>query len=66
MMNFRLIGAAALSLMLATPAMAMHHGYRHHYAHVSHRVSGAYALDRGYDFAPGNVYNDFDRRNTFN
>jgi hypothetical protein len=29
MMNFRLIGAAALSLVLATPAMAMHHGYHH-------------------------------------
>jgi hypothetical protein len=28
-MNFRLIGAAALSLVLATPAMAMHHRYHH-------------------------------------
>jgi hypothetical protein len=64
MMNFALIGAAALSLMLATPAMARQHGFRH--VHVSHRVSGAYAFDRGYGFAPGNVYNDFDRRNTFN
>jgi hypothetical protein len=66
MMKFRLIGLAALSLMLAAPAMAMQHGYHHHYSHVSHRVSRAYAFDRGYDFAPGNVYSDFDRRNTFN
>ena len=36
-MKRRLIGAAVLSLMLATP-----------------------------DAAPGNAYNDFDRRNTFN
>jgi hypothetical protein len=64
MMNFRLIGAAALALLLATPAMAMHRG-NHHYAHFSHRASSAYAFDRGYDVAP-NVYNDFDRRNTFN
>jgi hypothetical protein len=64
MMNFRLIGAAALSLMLATPAMAMQHGYRHHY--VSHSVSRAYAFDRGSGYAPGNVSSDFDRRNTFN
>jgi hypothetical protein len=64
MMNFRLIGAAALSLMLATPAMAVQHGYHHHYDHVSHSVSRAYAFDRGY--AAGNVSSDFDRRNTFN
>jgi len=31
MKNFKLIGAAALSLMIATPAMAMHHAYHHHY-----------------------------------
>jgi hypothetical protein len=65
MMNFRLIGAAALSLLLATPAMAMHRGNNRHYGHFSHRASRAYAFDRGYDFVP-NVYNDFDRRNTFN
>ena len=64
MMNFGLIGAAVLSLMLATPAMARQHSFRH--AHVSHRVSRAYAFDRGYDVAPRNVYSDFDRRDTFN
>jgi len=31
MMDISLIGAAALSLMLATPAMAMQHRYHHHY-----------------------------------
>jgi hypothetical protein len=61
-----MIGAAALTLLLATPAMAMHRGNHLHYGHFSHRASRAYAFDRGYDFAPGNVYNDFDRRNTFN
>lgn len=75
MMNFRLIAAAALSLALATPAMAMHRDYHHHtsYIHREHAprfgygtAYGAYAYDRGRDFAPGNVYNDFDRRNTFN
>jgi hypothetical protein len=34
MTNFRLAGAAALSLMLATPAMAMHHSYQHHSGQV--------------------------------
>ena len=29
MKTFRLIGAVALSLMLATPAMAMHHVHHH-------------------------------------
>jgi hypothetical protein len=66
MMKFRLIGVAALSLMLATPAMAMQHGYHHHYGHVSQRVSRAFAFDRGYNFVPRGVSSDFDRRNTFN
>jgi hypothetical protein len=66
MMNFRLIGAAALSLMLATPAMATHRGYHHRYVHFSQRAFGAYASARRYGFARGNIYNDFDRRNTFN
>ncbi len=40
MMNFRLIGAAALSLMLATPVMAagyvgVHRGYHYHHAQVT-------------------------------
>jgi hypothetical protein len=66
MSNFSLIGAAMLSLMLAAPAMAAQHSYRHHTRHYSQRVYGAYARDRGYDFVPGNTYGDFDRKNTFN
>jgi len=69
MTNFRLIAAAALSLLLATPAMAMHRGHHHHgyvrswLPHFDyHSVRGAYAYDRG----PGNISSDFDRRNTFN
>jgi hypothetical protein len=34
MTNLRLAGAAALSLMLATPAMAMHRSYHHHSGQV--------------------------------
>jgi len=64
MTNFRLIGAAALSLLLATPAMAMHRGNR--YGHFSQRAYRACASDRGHDFVPENYSNDFDRRNTFN
>jgi hypothetical protein len=78
-MNFRLIGAAALSLSLATPAMAMQHGYHHHhrgYIHKESRVQNAPKFGDGstygaYNFYPehdfGNGYSDdFDRRNTFN
>ena len=62
MTKFGLIGAAALSLLLATPAMAMHH-HHHHYFHLSAlkvyygSTYGAYDFYRGYDFA---------RRDTFN
>jgi len=34
MTNFRLIGAAVLSLVLATPAMAMHYSYHPHYGQL--------------------------------
>lgn len=61
MTKFGLIGAAALSLVLATPAMAMHHHRHYDYFHALkyHYGStyGAYTFYRGYDFA---------RRNTFN
>jgi hypothetical protein len=51
MTKFGLIGAAVLSLMMATPAMAMH---RHH--HYGYFHAGSY-----------NSYGaDFDRKNTFN
>lgn len=65
MTTFRLIAAAAISLALATPAMAMHRGY-HHHRYFSSRAFSAYAFHRGYDFAPRSFDNDFDRRNTFN
>jgi hypothetical protein len=62
MTKFGLIGAAALSLVLATPAMAMHrhhHHYDYFHALKFHFGStyGAYNFYHGYDFA---------RRNTFN
>ena len=77
-MNYKLIGAAALSLMLATPAMAMHRGYHHHYGYFHQQAPvqnalkfgstyGAYNFYPRHDFAPGEDYrDDFDRRNTFN
>jgi hypothetical protein len=82
MMNFRLIGAAALSLMLVTPAMAMHHRYHQRYGQVIHSklpfrdaqnygygsTYGAYNFHPRDDFAPDHNIDDldFDRRNTFN
>jgi hypothetical protein len=66
MTNFRLIEAAALSLLLAAPVMAMHRGNHHRYVHFSQRAYRAYASDRGNDFVPENYSNDFNRRNTFN
>jgi hypothetical protein len=78
MINFRLIGAAALSLMLATPAMAMHHDHHHHYGRVHKELNalkfrygstyGAYNYYPRDEFAPDVDIDslDFDRRNTFN
>jgi hypothetical protein len=69
-----LIGAAAVLLSLASPAMAKQRGNRHRY-HYAHQVppvrtfgpaSGAYDFYPRDDFAPGHVSDDFDRRNTFN
>jgi NhaP-type Na+/H+ or K+/H+ antiporter len=61
MMKFGLIGAAALSLVLATPAMAMQRHHHHYYFHALKfhfgSTYGAYNTYHGYDFA---------RRNTFN
>ena len=67
-MNYKLIGATALSLMLATPAMAMHHGYRHYHTprFGYSSVYGAYNFYPEDEFAPDNHSFDFDRRNTFN
>jgi hypothetical protein len=70
MMTISLIGAAAFSLMLATAAMAMRHRYHRHHGYFHKQFGygstyGAYAFDRRRNFAPRNIYNDFDRRNTF-
>jgi hypothetical protein len=70
MMIFSLIGAAALLLMLATPPMATQHRYHRRYGYFHNKFGygstyGAYAFDRGHNFAARNIYNDFDRRNTF-
>jgi len=61
MTKFGLIGAAALSLVLATPAMAMqrhhhHYGYFHVLKFYFGSTYGAYGYRRWGDFA---------RRNTF-
>jgi hypothetical protein len=68
-MNYKLIGAVALSLMLASPAMAMHRGYHHHHAvkFGNSSIYGAYNFYSGHDYAPRDDYRgDFERSNTFN
>ena len=74
MTNYKLIGAAAVLLSLATPAMAKQRGDLHRYGYT-HRVSpvrtfgsafGAYDFYSHDNFAPENYSDDFDRRNTFN
>ena len=62
MTKFGLIGAVALSLVLATPAMAMHR-HHHHYGYL-HALKFHFSSTYGaYNFYHGS---DFDRRNTFN
>jgi hypothetical protein len=79
MTNFKLLGAAALSLLVAPPAVAAPQRDHHRYSY-SHRISPvqhtrnfgygspyeAYGFDRGDDFARGISSGEFDRRNTFN
>jgi hypothetical protein len=64
MRKFGLIGAAALSLVLATPAMAMH-GHHHHY---HYGYLHALKFHFGSTYGASNFYrgSDFARRNTFN
>jgi hypothetical protein len=68
MTSLTLIGAAALSLALAAPAVAAQHVKHHHVSTVRHARDsdyrsfyGAYGFDRG-----SGISDDFDRRNTFN
>jgi hypothetical protein len=73
-MNLKLIVAAALSFLVATPALAMQHSDHHrqsrrvqHAKKFDYRSAyRAYDFDPGDDFAPGNIDEDFARRNTFN
>jgi hypothetical protein len=76
-MNFKLIGAAAVALFVASPAVAAqraghYRSYRvspfQHARKFSYRSAyDAYGFYPGGDFAPGNAYGgDFARRNTFN
>ena len=55
MTKLGLIGATALSLVLATPAMAMH-SHHHHYGYFG-STYGAYYFYHGYDFARKNAFN---------
>jgi hypothetical protein len=67
MKNFKFVGAAVLSLMLGSPAMAAHHGY-HHYGQVRHDdlpVQDALRLGYGtgkwaYHSGYGGLYGDGD------
>jgi hypothetical protein len=69
-MNFKLIGAAALSLVLATPAMAMHTRYHHNDGQVFYSQSpvrdaldGDRSIYGAYNFAPRDgVTADYDGR----
>jgi len=58
-MNFRLIGAAALSLVLATPAMAMHHRHHHNDGQVFYSqlpvrdtLEGDHSANGAFNFYP--------------
>jgi hypothetical protein len=69
MTKFGLIGAAVVTLMLTTPAMAMY-SHHHHYGYMhalKFHFGSAYASSYGFyprsGFYPGY---DFARRNTFN
>ena len=78
MTSRRMIGAAALSLLVATPAAAMAQGHQHRNGYARQvspvlgargftyrSVYGAYALDKS-DAGSANTSDDFARRNTFN
>jgi hypothetical protein len=82
MTNFGLIGAAAIALLAATPAMPAQVRHHHHHRHAYTRrvapvqdprqswlgpVDGAYEYYGIDKYYPEENYDaDFDRRNTFN
>jgi hypothetical protein len=53
MMNFKLIGAAALSLVLAAPAMAMHQRYYHGH---SQAADGKLPVHAAPEYGNGSTY----------
>jgi hypothetical protein len=64
MTNFTLLVATAISLLAASPAMAMPH---HHHRNAYTRAYRAYGFYRGDDnYSSSNISADFDRGNTFN
>jgi hypothetical protein len=69
MTKFGLVGAAALFLLMVTPAMAMY-SHHHHYGYMNalkFHYGSTYASS--YGFYPRYWFyarSDFDRRNTFN
>lgn len=52
-MNFKLIGAVALSLVLAGPAMAMHHRYHHD---DSQAADGKLPVHAAPEYGNGSIY----------
>lgn len=77
MTKLKLVGAATVALLFASPAVAAqgvdHNRYSHRVSPVHHGKFGhrsaydAYGLYPGGYFAPGNAYDgDFARGNTFN
>jgi hypothetical protein len=79
MISRRMIGAAALSLLVATPVTATAQGRQHGTGYsrqmspihatpgfTSKSVFGAYALDKSGSSVQNNTTDDFQRRNTFN
>jgi hypothetical protein len=68
MTKFGLIGAALVSLMLGTPAMAMY-SHHHHYGYMhalKFHYGSTYASSYGFYPRYGSYGYDFARRNTFN
>ena len=73
-MNLKLIGAAAVALLVVAPTMAAQrvdhhrHAYRTQTRNFDYRsVYDAYGFYPDGGLAPGNAFGgDFDRKNTFN
>lgn len=67
MIGFRLIGAAALSLLIATPVVAMQRADHHRRVSLLRHARNYRSIYRAYGFdRDGDIRADFDRRNAFN